>query len=137
MIYISDELSHYGVRGMKWGVRKQYPGATGGGTYRKRVKAYSNAFEKASSTQDRADEKWREAKSTHKSLGRTSIGRAIAVAQASKGKGSAAAKKYLKQYGEWEKLQEHADAADKKRKETRKNLGSNWVTRTFRTIKYG
>lgn len=33
MIYISDELSHYGVRGMKWGVRKQMPSA--GGTARK------------------------------------------------------------------------------------------------------
>ena len=33
MIYISDELSHYGVRGMKWGVRKQMPSA--GGTARR------------------------------------------------------------------------------------------------------
>lgn len=33
MLYISDELSHYGVRGMKWGVRKQMPSA--GGTARR------------------------------------------------------------------------------------------------------
>lgn len=29
MIYLSNELSHYGVRGMKWGVRKQMPSAGG------------------------------------------------------------------------------------------------------------
>ena len=50
MIYVSNELAHYGVKGMKWGVRKD-PERQGirdaRSNYRAAKKAYSKSYDKA------------------------------------------------------------------------------------------
>lgn len=50
MYYVSNELSHYGVRGMKWGVRKQRPMVIG----RSRSKSYESADQQKAARRARA-----------------------------------------------------------------------------------
>lgn len=44
---MSDYLIHYGVKGMKWGVRKQRPYSGSRRAYRQANKDYSRSFNKA------------------------------------------------------------------------------------------
>ena len=50
MYYVSNELSHYGVRGMKWGIRKQRPMVIG----RSRSKSYESADQQKAARRARA-----------------------------------------------------------------------------------
>ena len=103
---------------------------------RKKVKAYSQAYDQASRAQDRADDKWRSVSKQYKDLGKTPISRIRSVHKAQTGKGSAAAKKYLKDWDSWEIMQDTADSAYARQRQTREAIGRTWVTRTIRTIRY-
>lgn len=101
-----------------------------------KVKAYSKAADDASRKQDKADEQWRSVKSQYKALGKTPISRMKEVHKAQIGKGSEAAKKYLKDWNSWEKSQNAADAAERRRKETRKETGRTGLSRTVNYVRY-
>lgn len=141
------ELKHYGIKGMKWGVRR-YQSKDGGltpagrkryadkeekeKTVKSAVRNYSKKFNDWNKTQEFADKKWNSVSEQYKSLGKTAITRML---NAAKNK-SSAAKQYSKAYDDWNKTQE---LADKKWSETRaayKETGRNAVSRILNNIKY-
>lgn len=95
---LDEVLEHYGVMGMKWGVRKQ-PETKGGIKKRKKltnkqkiekikrnVKAYENQWDKAERLENKASEAnakaqreidtaWKETKKLRKKIGKTPISR--------------------------------------------------------------
>lgn len=155
------ELSHHGILGQKWGIRRfQYEDGSltpagkeryGKGSprdakseakakhkkeMRSKVSAYEKAFNKASEMEDAADEEWAKTKEMHKALGKTIFGRINEVSKAQVGKGSEAAKEYLKQFDKAEIMSDQAERAWKEAMDKRQELGKNWLTQTINAIRY-
>ena len=156
------ELSHHGILGMKWGKRNgpPYPlkpedhsAAEKKAGYKKsidggkpaspkkkqlkdNVKAYSKKYDEASKLEDKADEAWNTVKEQYKSLGKNRIQRVLEVRKAQKGKGSEAAKKYLKAFDKASELSDKADASWSEADALYKKTGKTKVTRVLNNFKY-
>lgn len=130
----NDYLMHYGVKGMKWGVRKEPDRSS---LHRAHVREYSKAYNKASSASDKADDLWRNAKSQYKGLGRNKIQRIRSVNKVHKGHGSSKAKEYVKTWDAAEKASNEADKLWADSDNKYRNIGKTWVSRTYRIVKYG
>lgn len=137
VISIGGELCHHGILGMKWGKRNgpPYPlkpedhsAAEKKAGYKKsidggkpaspkkkqlkdNVKAYSKKYDEASKLEDKADEAWNTVKEQYKSLGKNRIQRVLEVRKAQKGKGSEAAKEYLKAFDKASELSDKANTS--------------------------
>lgn len=139
---LDDLLEHHGVKGQKWGIRKQRPTL---GLARRRVrtvsskvnyategKKYDKYYNKASRQKDRANELWKEADKKYKKLGKTRLTRLI---RSAKGK-TAEAKEYSKAYDRASAADDVANESWKKAKKQYNKLGKTRVSRTIRAIKY-
>ena len=129
----NDYLMHYGVKGMKWGVRHEPDRSS---LHRARVKEYTKSYDKWESANSKADNIWRDAKSQYKGLGKTRLQRIRAVNKAHKGRGSAKANAYVKTWESAEKASNEADKLWADSTNKYHNIGKNWVTRTYRVAKY-
>lgn len=145
---MNNELSHHGIKGMKWGVRrfqtksgaltpegkKRYSGGSDKkASLSKNVKKYNKKFDDWNRTQESADQKWSNVQEQYKSLGRNAISR---ILNAAKNK-SSAAKSYNKAYNDWNKTQELADQKWNETRAAYKETGRNAVSRVLNNMKYG
>lgn len=103
---------------------------------KKTVKEYTKQFDKASNMEDKSDELFRKAKEQHKALGNTPLSRMKAVSEAQKGRGSKAAKEYLKTWNEANKLGDKAYDEWQKADELYKKTGKNKLSRILNNVKY-
>lgn len=135
------ELYHYGVKGMKWGVRKARPqgDATGIGLRKqkkaeinKNIKDYRKKYDSASAQSDHADALWKDAKAKYNALGRNRVERVLATIQNK----SAAAKEYNTAFNKANSASDRADAAWAKTKEAYAKTGKNAVSRVINNIRY-
>lgn len=100
---------------------------------KQQVSEYEKAFDKASELSDRSDEKFREAKEQYKSLAKTPFGRIKEVHKAQIGKGSDAAKLYIKTWDEAERLGNEAADAWKESDEKYAKIGKTYASRVINT----
>ena len=141
---IENELIHYGVKGMRWGVRR-YQNKDGTltpagkkremkvSTTKKAVARYNKKYEKVERLSDASDKKWEEVQELYRSLGRNRIQRMINASR----KQTAASKKYNKAYDEWNMLAEKADAAWEEASKAYRDTGKNFISRVVNNVKYG
>ena len=137
------ELRHYGVKGIKWGVRKttQTDGSLSRIDKKKKRKAeikkavldYNKKYDSASKASDAADQKWSNVRSMYKKTGKTPIGRVINNAKNK----SEAVKKYSKAFDEWNVMQETADENWRVANEAYIKTGKNRISRIINNIRYG
>ena len=125
-VYNDEHLYHYGVLGMKWGVRK------GVGSRNQAIKEYNKKYNSASRLSELADNKWKNVKAQRKKLGKNRVTRTI---NAIRGK-SLEAKKYNKMFDEASKSSDLADKQWKEAKEAYKKTGMNVVSRVINNVKY-
>lgn len=135
------ELYHYGVKGMKWGVRKARPQGDTTGMVRhkqkkaeinKNIKDYRKKYDSASAQSDHADALWKDAKAKYNALGRNRVERVLATIQNK----SAAAKEYNTAFNKASSASDRADAAWAKTKEAYAKTGKNAVSRVINNIRY-
>lgn len=142
-----NELIHYGVKGMKWGVRRyqnKNGSLTSAGRKRNTVKEekekkiksavqkYNKKFDDWNETQELADTKWSKVSEQYTALGKNAITRML---NASKNR-SSAAKQYSKAYDDWNKTQELADQKWTETRAAYKETGRNAVSRILNNVKY-
>lgn len=135
------ELYHYGVKGMKWGVRKARPQGDATGIVRrkqkkaeinKNIKDYRKKYDSASAQSDHADALWKDAKAKYNALVRNRVERVLATIQNK----SAAAKEYNTAFNKANSASDRADAAWAKTKEAYAKTGKNAVSRVINNIRY-
>lgn len=141
---LQEVLTHHGIKGQKWGVRryqnkdgtlttagkKRYD--TGSDETKKMVQVYQRKFNRLSNKQDQHDELGLEVDAQYKKLGRTKIGRVIAAAKGS----SPEAKKYLKACEDWTRKQDLLDAEWEEVGRLYKKTGKTFVSRVLNNIRY-
>lgn len=147
----TGELYHYGVKGMKWGVRKAIPQGNSTGMIRRKrlfsasvsqvhrkaqlnqnIKDYRKKYDHASAQSDHADKLWKDAKSKYNALGRNRIERVFASMQNK----SAAAKEYNSAFNKASSASDRADAAWAESKKAYSKTGRNAVSRVINNISY-
>ena len=140
------ELYHYGVKGMKWGVRKARPQTAISGMIRrkqqqssarkaelnKNIKDYRKKYNSASAQSDHADALWKDAKAKYNALGRNRVERVLASVQNK----SSAAKEYSTAFNKASSASDRADAAWAKSREAYAKTGKNVVSRVINNIRY-
>lgn len=140
------ELYHYGVKGMKWGVRKARPQGAVSGRIRykqrqssarkaelnKNIKNYRKKYNTASAQSDHADALWKDAKAKYNALGRNRVERVLASMQNK----SSAAKEYNTAFSKASSASDRADAAWAKSREAYTKTGKNAVSRVINNIRY-
>ena len=142
----TGELYHYGVKGMKWGVRKARPQTAISGMIRrkqqqssvrkaelnKNIKDYRKKYNSASAQSDHADALWKDAKAKYNALGRNRVERILASMQNK----SAAAKEYNTAFKKANSASDSADAAWEKSRSAYKRTGRNGVSRVINNVRY-
>lgn len=99
------------------------------------AKEYLKVRNKSNDLYDKSDELFRSAREQYKSLGKTPIKRVIEVAKAQSGKGSKAAKEYLKKWDEASSIGDKAYDLDQIANSLYKETGSNYISRVFNVAK--
>lgn len=135
----NEELFHYGVKGMKWGVRRARKASSSSSksSARKKeinrnIKDYRKSWDEAEKASNAADKKRQDVSSQYKALGKNRLQRFMAV---SKGN-SDAVKKYKKDFNEATRLEDIADKKWNEVSEKYKLTGKNRVSRILNNIKY-
>ena len=137
------ELKHYGVKGMRWGVRKSTVETANSSSrinkktkrkneIKKAVSDYNKKFNSAHDAGYAADEKYNQVRALYKKTGKTPIGRIINNAKNK----SESVKAYSKAYDEWNVMQEIADEKWRAAKEAYIKTGKNRISRLINNIRY-
>lgn len=153
IIVRQDELNHYGVRGMKWGVRKD-PGYSSARTqYKQARRAYSKAYNRAygfssahpvtqwvkkSKNYNKSNELWRDAHAKAKAVqdakSKMKMAKKIVKDNIIKDRKNKVSS-YSKAYDKASSLSDKADAKSRQASQTYKELGKTPLGRINQVIK--
>lgn len=144
--YETNYLAHHGVKGMKWGVRKDryknnvtYQENRRHSKIRNAVKRYSKASDIYSKRQDKLDSDLREVKNLYKKTGKTYVSRVfnnIKFGLTGSSKYAKQIKDYNSKYDKWSSNQDANDAYGRYVDSLYAQTGKNFVDRVINNIKY-